>query len=265
MEKDPEITGQEGSHYTAAFWEYDSRIGRRWNVDPAYKKYPFQSNYSTFNGNPILYADPSGLWGVNKAYRKHRRANRRIESKNLNREISDVKYDKETGEYGFTISPGRSHYISSTKTKGTDFNVTPTITAYKGKFVYKNKGLDAWIPKVKFSETKVGKDLQKADEVALKETQKDISNGTYHTPNALCKSVGELTILVSGTNVIYNWTKKENIYGQEVSTGEAIKNTILLPVDLIKFVPSEVKNAGIQIGISIIGTNLTFPQKKDNE
>ncbi|MFW5768064.1 MAG: hypothetical protein ACOCXO_06825, partial [Bacteroidota bacterium] len=46
MEKDPEITGQEGSHYTAPFWEYDTRIGRRWNVDPAYKKYPHQSDYS---------------------------------------------------------------------------------------------------------------------------------------------------------------------------------------------------------------------------
>jgi hypothetical protein len=44
MEKDPEITGQEGSHYTAAFWEYDTRIGRRWNVDPV--TYPWQSSYS---------------------------------------------------------------------------------------------------------------------------------------------------------------------------------------------------------------------------
>lgn len=33
MEKDEEITGQTGSHYTAMFWEYDARIGRRWNID----------------------------------------------------------------------------------------------------------------------------------------------------------------------------------------------------------------------------------------
>ncbi|MDA3891191.1 MAG: hypothetical protein PF517_05950, partial [Salinivirgaceae bacterium] len=34
QEKDDEITGNSGTHYTAAFWEYDTRIGRRWNVDP---------------------------------------------------------------------------------------------------------------------------------------------------------------------------------------------------------------------------------------
>ncbi len=58
MEKDPEVTGQEGSHYTAAFWEYDTRIGRRWNVDPVGK--PWESSYLAFSGNPILLIDPMG-------------------------------------------------------------------------------------------------------------------------------------------------------------------------------------------------------------
>lgn len=33
MEKDDEITGHtdRGNHYAATFWEYDSRIRRRWN------------------------------------------------------------------------------------------------------------------------------------------------------------------------------------------------------------------------------------------
>ena len=58
MEKDPEITGQEGSHYTAAFWEYDTRIARRWNVDPVDK--PWESSYLAFSGNPIIMIDPNG-------------------------------------------------------------------------------------------------------------------------------------------------------------------------------------------------------------
>ena len=58
MEKDPEITGLEGSHYTAPFWQYDSRIGRRWNVDPVDK--PWESSYLAFSGNPISLIDPSG-------------------------------------------------------------------------------------------------------------------------------------------------------------------------------------------------------------
>jgi len=43
---------------TALFWEYDSRIGRRWNVDP--KPNPSASNYSVFENNPILFPDPDG-------------------------------------------------------------------------------------------------------------------------------------------------------------------------------------------------------------
>lgn len=57
------FNGQEHSkeigdnNYTAQFWEYDSRIGRRWNIDAVYKHSP----YETFASNPISYADPSGL------------------------------------------------------------------------------------------------------------------------------------------------------------------------------------------------------------
>jgi hypothetical protein len=63
MEKDPEITGQEGSHYTAAFWEYDTRIARRWNVDPVVK--PWESPYAAFANNPILFPDLMGADTVN--------------------------------------------------------------------------------------------------------------------------------------------------------------------------------------------------------
>ena len=40
------------------FWEYDSRIGRRWNVDPIYKA--SESRYLVFGNNPIYYRDPNG-------------------------------------------------------------------------------------------------------------------------------------------------------------------------------------------------------------
>ncbi len=47
---------------------YDSRIGRRWEIDPL--TYPWQSPYSTFNNNSILFADPLGLRGDDKAKKK---------------------------------------------------------------------------------------------------------------------------------------------------------------------------------------------------
>lgn len=43
---------------TAMYWEYDSRIGRRWNVDPIFKEY--ESPYSCFSNNPICYSDING-------------------------------------------------------------------------------------------------------------------------------------------------------------------------------------------------------------
>ena len=61
------FNGQEGdnevfvevANYTAEFWQYDSRLGRRWNLDWIYK--PFSSNYAAFANNPVWFTDPSGL------------------------------------------------------------------------------------------------------------------------------------------------------------------------------------------------------------
>jgi hypothetical protein len=55
QEKCPEIA--EG-HTTALFWEYDSRLGRRWNLDP--KPNPSISQYATFENNPIKFSDVLG-------------------------------------------------------------------------------------------------------------------------------------------------------------------------------------------------------------
>lgn len=57
QEKDNEIAG-EGNAYTAQFWEYDPRVGRRWNLDP--KPSVGISQYSAFNNNPVLTIDPLG-------------------------------------------------------------------------------------------------------------------------------------------------------------------------------------------------------------
>jgi RHS repeat-associated protein len=58
------INGQEKSDElnenltTAEYWEYDSRIGRRWNVDPVQKA--DESSYACFGNNPIWNIDPDG-------------------------------------------------------------------------------------------------------------------------------------------------------------------------------------------------------------
>lgn len=56
-EKDDEISGA-GNSYTAEYWQYDSRLGRRWNIDPI-KKHN-ESSYACFSNNPIFLIDPNG-------------------------------------------------------------------------------------------------------------------------------------------------------------------------------------------------------------
>ncbi len=57
QEKTDEIAGS-GNHNTATFWEYDGRLGRRWNIDPVTK--PWESLYACLSNNPILMVDPDG-------------------------------------------------------------------------------------------------------------------------------------------------------------------------------------------------------------
>ena len=53
-EKSDEIAG-EGNHTTAEFGEYDTRLGRRWNLDP--KPNTSISVYSLFENNPVWFND----------------------------------------------------------------------------------------------------------------------------------------------------------------------------------------------------------------
>lgn len=46
--------------YTAEFWQYDARLGRRWNIDPMFADKPWMSPYHAFSNKPILNVDPSG-------------------------------------------------------------------------------------------------------------------------------------------------------------------------------------------------------------
>jgi len=57
QERDDQVSGK-GNSYTAEFWQYDSRLGRRWNPDPVFKEY--ESPYATFANNPIWFVDPNG-------------------------------------------------------------------------------------------------------------------------------------------------------------------------------------------------------------
>ncbi|MBP7540599.1 MAG: hypothetical protein KA802_11755 [Saprospiraceae bacterium] len=57
QEQDDEVYGN-GNLNTAMFWEYDTRLGRRWNTDPITNE--SFGPYTSFNNNPIIMVDPYG-------------------------------------------------------------------------------------------------------------------------------------------------------------------------------------------------------------
>ncbi len=62
-EKDNEVSG-EGNHLAFGDYGYDTRLGKRWNVDPKFNKIPGWSPYSYGLNNPISVSDPDGEFPV---------------------------------------------------------------------------------------------------------------------------------------------------------------------------------------------------------
>jgi hypothetical protein len=85
QEKTDEISGV-GNHNTALYWEYDTRTGRRWNLDPKLQIYI--SDYACFSNSPIIKIDPYG----------------------------DDDYYNESGKYVGTFGTGTAIRITTAKT-----------------------------------------------------------------------------------------------------------------------------------------------------
>lgn len=96
QEMSNEIKG-EGNSYTAEFWEYDPRIGRRWNLDP--RPVMGYSSYSTFTNNPIVFSDPYGDTSVVGAGGYHK-----------------MEIDEKINKLEF-YEPGKEYFISGSKSK----------------------------------------------------------------------------------------------------------------------------------------------------
>ena len=62
QEKDDEVCGI-GNSNTAEYWQYNTRLGRRWDIDPIRKEW--ESSYASFANNPIYLSDPLGLTAQN--------------------------------------------------------------------------------------------------------------------------------------------------------------------------------------------------------
>ncbi len=91
---------------TAEFWEYDTRLGRRWNVDPVVKE--FESSYGVFRNNPIVLKDPNGNEVINgdqiKANEKKELRDSKVETRNVL--MNNLKINESTTKRDFLKSGG---------------------------------------------------------------------------------------------------------------------------------------------------------------
>ena len=62
-EKDDEVKGS-GNHLSFGDYGYDTRLGKRWKIDPMASKMPAWTPYSFAFNNPIVYIDPEGLYPI---------------------------------------------------------------------------------------------------------------------------------------------------------------------------------------------------------
>ena len=112
---------------TAEFWEYDSRLGRRFNIDPVNAGQT--SGYSTFGNNPIYFIDPSGDEARDNTKdkhpkHKHNKDNTTGTQETINPDgtftgIPNVKYLKEI------VVEGKRHTSLADHSALSVFNQTP--------------------------------------------------------------------------------------------------------------------------------------------
>ena len=98
---------------SAEYWMYDSRTGRRWNIDPIDNSW--QSPYACFNGNPIYYSDPLGLEGKGDGNKEKSRTKKR--EANANKKAQSGTY-KEDANGKLVYTPNEKGTASGGATNG---------------------------------------------------------------------------------------------------------------------------------------------------
>jgi len=109
-------------HHTALFWEYDPRIGRRWNIDPVPKS--MVSPYVCLGNNPIMFVDPLG----NDWY--HNKKSHKTEWFDKRKEARKAGYKQHIGINKWIASdkPGIQTYYGNTKDQMWQFQEGENVT-----------------------------------------------------------------------------------------------------------------------------------------
>ncbi|MFN4313798.1 MAG: hypothetical protein ACK4E0_05880 [Chitinophagaceae bacterium] len=98
QEKSGEIDAS-GNSMTAEFWQYDARLGRRWNMDPVLKAY--ESPFSVLANNPVWLVDQNGADTI--IYNKNGKQIERFFATSNSRHVYllDTGQDEQSGSFEF--------------------------------------------------------------------------------------------------------------------------------------------------------------------
>jgi hypothetical protein len=130
QEKTPEIAS---NTTTAEFWQYDARIGRRWNVDPVLKEY--ESPYAAFGNNPIWFADPDGSDTSKYLSSKQTVDAIKIAYEVIKKRLNEKKYSV-GGDYNAELNAGVADYYKNNQ--NLSFGA---IAEFSGQVIAYEKGL----------------------------------------------------------------------------------------------------------------------------
>src|SRR5690625_1405801 len=101
QEKVNEMSGM-GNHNTAEFWEYDTRLGRRWNLDPVDQI--SVSNYAVNGNNPIWAYDYFGNFDSERKAKDYKKENK-LKGRIVSSKDEGVNYQIRNKNYTYFQDP----------------------------------------------------------------------------------------------------------------------------------------------------------------
>lgn len=130
QEKDDEIAGS-GNIMTAEYWEYDTRLGRRWNIDPV--SLAEISNYTCFKNNPTLFTDLLGDHVEGDYYGKDGKWKANDGKKDNKTYFEDENGEKTFGIGVFKFTKYKEWFYEIEDSKLKEY--MPTLLKHEGGFV----------------------------------------------------------------------------------------------------------------------------------
>ncbi|MFN7910307.1 MAG: hypothetical protein ACK5QC_00685 [Bacteroidota bacterium] len=200
---------------SAEYWMYDSRIIRRWNVDPITDE--SLSPYACFANNPIYFADPDGLKpkgdkDKNKSKSGENKGGDNVRNKKEEPTFGNDRFYKRSPE---GTSNGQNNSSSSSSN---DFSLNSSRTGFAGKQLFipaipAIEGLIAGLEWVMSRYFAAAATAVLVDAVTTTTTEEDIG-GKWQTYEIFYTEINTKT----GNVVKPNFTYKYGITGQNINT-----------------------------------------------